>query len=325
MPLQPTYPLPDAGTVVVPNRPTISWAAVFAGMITAIAIQLGLAQLCIAVGLAMYTPFDPGEPTARIAMGTIIAWVVCALLGLFAGGWVAGRLAHYQSQVTAGLHGVLVWATGAVVASVMLATSLGMIASGTAKVAGESVKAVASGVQAAGSTAASGVAAIAAPSWDAVRTQVQDGASRLANAAQDGAKSDTRYADQSRMMDLFGKFFTTAPDQRLNAADKEELTTLVSSQLGISREAAVKTMDQWQRSWEGAVAKYEAVKEDAKQKAKEAAITAKEFTASAAGASFGLMLVGLIAAALGGVLGSSCFRRDEYHTTGGLPTRPVTA
>jgi hypothetical protein len=301
-----------------PHHSTISWAAIFAGVVTAIALQMTLAHLCVAVGLAMYTPFDPAEPTATIAMVTIVAWVMCALISLFVGGWVAGRLAHYYSQVTAALHGVLVWATGVVVGGALLALSLGLIAGGTVNLAGEGIKAVASGVKAAGTT----MATIAAPSWDAVREQIKVSSSAVATTAQEG-KNDMRFADQSRMMDLLVKFFAIVKDQRLSANEQQELTTLVSSQLGISREAADKTLIQWQQSWDDVIARYESAKDEAKTKAMEVTRTAKKYTASAAGLCFGFMFVGMIAAALGGLLGSACFRCEEARRATRTPSHIV--
>lgn len=305
------------------NRPTVSWGAVFAGMVTAIALQIGLAQLCVSLGLAMYSPFDANEPTAAIAMTTIIAWVVCSLIGLFLGGWVAGRLAHYQSRTIAGLHGALVWATGAVVASATVALTVGLLAGGTAKVAGDAMQAAATGAGAVGSS----VASVVAPDWDAVREQVKESSAKVAEAAKEG-ELDTRFADQSRLMQLLGGFFITDRTQRPSGAEREELAGLVSSQLGISKEAAVKTLDQWERSWDASVAKFNEAKETAKQEAMEAAAAAKRYTASAAGISFGLMLVGLVAAIIGGIFGGVCFRREEargptgteYVTNRALPT-----
>ncbi|HEX3135584.1 MAG TPA: hypothetical protein VHX44_18625 [Planctomycetota bacterium] len=299
------------------NRPTVSWGAVFAGMVTAIALQIGLAQLCVSLGLAMYTPFDPNQPTTTIAMATIIAWVGCALVGLFLGGWVAGRLAHFQSHTIAGLHGALVWATGAVMASATVAVTVALLAGGTVKVAGDAMQAAATGAGAIGSSVASAVA----PNWDAVRDQVKDASGKLADAAKNG-NLETRFADQSRLMELLGKFFVADRAQRPTGPEKEELSGLVASQLGISKEAAIKTMDQWERSWDAAVAKFNQAQEAAKQKAAEAALAAKKYTASAAGISFGLMLVGLIAAIMGGMFGSVCFRHEEARST--LGTEYVT-
>jgi hypothetical protein len=303
------------------NRPTVSWGAVFAGMVTAIALQLALAQLCVSLGLAMYSPFDPAEPTGTIAMTTVAAWVACALVGLFLGGWVAGRLAHFQSQTIAALHGALVWATGAVVAGGTVALTAALLAGGTARLAGDALQATASGAGALGSSVVSAVA----PNWDSVRDQVKDASRKVADAAKEG-NLETRFADQSRLMDLLGRFFVTDRAQRPSGAEKDELATLVAGQLGIGKEAAVKTLDQWERSWDAAVAKFNQAQETAKEKAKEAAATAKKYTASAAGMSFGLMVVALIAAMIGGIFGSVCFRREEAQsssTSGYITNRAV--
>lgn len=308
-----THPAPEVIAITAPNRPTISWGSVVAGMFTAIAVQIALAELCISCGLAMYSPFDSAGTAATIATTTIAAWLICSLIALFLGGWVAGRLAHYHSRMTAALHGVLVWATGAVVAAVLVATTLGMIAGGTMSLVGDGLNAAARGAQAAGST----VSAIAAPTWDAMKKQVDDASSKVAASAQPGT-ADNRLADQSRMMDLFGKFFTVAKDKPLAPAEKDELVTLVAGQVGISREAALKTVDQWQSSWNAAVARYEAAMVQAKETATQAANTAKKYTASAAGIGFLLMLVGLVAAALGGFLGSMCFRCEDQRIANGV-------
>ena len=178
---------------------------------------------------------------------------------------------------------------------------------------GDGLNAAARGAQAAGST----VSAIAAPTWDAMKKQVDDASSKVAASAQPGT-ADNRLADQSRMMDLFGKFFTVAKDKPLAPAEKDELVTLVAGQVGISREAALKTVDQWQSSWNAAVARYEAAMVQAKETATQAANTAKKYTASAAGIGFLLMLVGLVAAALGGFLGSMCFRCEDQRIANGV-------
>jgi hypothetical protein len=305
-------PIPTSTVPAPANRPTVSWGAVFAGMVTAIALQIALAQLCVSLGLAMYSPFDPAEPTGTIAMTTVIAWVGCALAGLFLGGWVAGRLAHFQSQTIAALHGALVWASGAVVASATVALTAGLLAGGTAKLAGEAVQATAAGAGALGSTVVSAVA----PNWDAVRDQVKEASGKVVDAAKNG-NLENRFADQSRLMDLLGRFFVADRSQRPTGPERDEMAGLVASQLGIGKEAAVRTLDQWERSWDAAVAKFNQAQETAKQKAKEAADAAKKYTAAAAGTSFGLMVVALIAAMIGGIFGSVCFRREEARSTSG--------
>ncbi|MBA3697358.1 MAG: hypothetical protein H0W78_00630 [Planctomycetes bacterium] len=317
----PTVPMTEVVEVTPPNRPTISWGSVIAGMFTAIAVQIALAELCIAAGLAMYSPFEANSANAStLAIGTIIAWIVCALAGLFLGGWVAGRLAHYHSRMIAGLHGILVWAAGAVVAAVLVTTTVGMIAGGTLSLVGDGVQAAARGAQA----VAPVVAEIAAPSWDAVRSQIDAAASKTAAAAQAGTL-DNRLAEASRMSDLLGKFFSREADQRLTKPETDELATILAAQVGISREAAVKTIAQWQSSWDATVNRYDAAVAEAKEKAAQAAVAAKNFTATAAAMAFALMLVGFFAAMLGGVCGSMIYRTEGETEEGGVTAVRRTA
>jgi hypothetical protein len=317
----PSIPVTEVVEVTPPNRPTISWGSVIAGMLTAIAIQLALAELCIAAGLAMYAPFDPESAEAStLAMGTIIAWIVCALAGLFVGGWVTGRLAHYHSKMIAGLHGVLVWATGAVLAAVLVTSAVGMIAGGTMNLVGQGVQAAASGAGA----VAPAVAQIAAPSWDAIRNQINEVTSKATAAAQAGTL-DNRLAEASRMSDLLGKFFARDANERLTQAEQDEFATLLAAQAGISREAAVKTIAQWRSSWEAAVARYDAAVAKAKDEAAKAAVAAKNYTATAAAMAFALMLVGFFAAMFGGICGSSVYRKTGTSEEVGSVTMRKTA
>ncbi len=314
----PIVSMTEVVEVTRPNHPTISWGSIIAGMLTAIAVQIALAELCIAAGLAMYAPFDAsGAAASSLAIGTIVAWIVCALAGLFLGGWVAGRLAHYHSRTIAGLHGTLVWATGAVVTALLVTTAVGIVAGGTVSLVGDGVQAAARGAQA----VAPAIAQVVAPSWDTIRKQVDEAASKATAAAQAGTL-DNRLADASRMGDLMSKFFVTDPAKRMNQADQDELATILAAQTGISREAAVKTLAQWRTSWEATVARYDAAVAEAKDRTAKAAVVAKNYTVTAAAMAFALMLVGFFAATIGGICGSMIYRGDgERDAVGSVPMR----
>jgi hypothetical protein len=299
---------PEIVTMTTPNHPTVSWGAIIAGTFAAIAVQIGLAELCLAFGLALYQPADSGSSASTSATVAAIAGIICALAALFFGGWVAGRLAHYHSRMIAGLHGTLVWATGALVATALFATAVGALAGGTISLVGDGLAATAR-TAAAAAPAATG---IVAPTWDAIKKQVEDAVARVDAANATGANAtESRLSDQSRLMDLLSSAFSLDPRKRLPDADREELVTLLGRQAGISREAAQKTYDQWQSSWGAMVARYENAKNEAAEKAKQAAIVAKDYTTRAAALGFALMLIGALAAAGGGVCGSMCYRRED--------------
>ena len=128
------------------DRPTISWAAVIAGVAVSMATQLGLAELCLAAGLSLYTPFDPDSSPGKAGAVAVIAALVCMIAALFLGGWVAGRLAHFHSRTVASLHGLLVWALGALLAGALLASTLGMLAGGALSMVGDGLKGAATAV-----------------------------------------------------------------------------------------------------------------------------------------------------------------------------------
>lgn len=95
------------------NVRNVSWGAIFAGVVTFLAIVLLFALATAAFGL-------DGSST-----GATIMTILGLVLGLFIGGAVAGSLA-----VRAGfVHGFLTWA-GSVVATVVLATMIALGATG---------------------------------------------------------------------------------------------------------------------------------------------------------------------------------------------------
>jgi polyhydroxyalkanoate synthesis regulator phasin len=100
----------------------VSWGAIFAGTITAIVLQIVLAVLGISFAAALGT-WNLDGTTFGIAMG--IWWALSALLALFAGGWVAGRLAGFTSGTVGGIHGFVTWGVVTLAGLLMLTTTLG--------------------------------------------------------------------------------------------------------------------------------------------------------------------------------------------------------
>src|SRR5437588_3688039 len=71
----------------------ISWGAVFAGAIIALATQLVLTLIGVAIGLATLSPATGESPSGNaLGAGAGIWLVVSSLISLFLGGYIAGRL-----------------------------------------------------------------------------------------------------------------------------------------------------------------------------------------------------------------------------------------
>ncbi len=98
----------------------ISWGSVIAGAVVALAAQIVLALIGLAIGLATLDPATGDNPSgAALGAGAGIWLVVSNLLSLFLGGYIAGRLA---GRFNGFLHGLTTWGT-LTLATLMLLTS----------------------------------------------------------------------------------------------------------------------------------------------------------------------------------------------------------
>ena len=114
----------------------ISWAAVWAGVFAALAVQILLIMLGIGIGaISIDLPSVRSIPGLRwAAFGW---WAFGGVIAAFVGGWLAGSLAGSATDRTmwagsGALHGFLAWA----VATVIVVGAAGMAAGTTATVVG---------------------------------------------------------------------------------------------------------------------------------------------------------------------------------------------
>jgi uncharacterized membrane protein YgdD (TMEM256/DUF423 family) len=106
-----------------PLHTLVSWPAVFAGAVTAVAVGAMLNLLGVALGAAAMNPFDMTRGDAEAFSAGAGAWVAIAnALALFVGGFVASRSAKYADHHKGILHGITVWAIAFLVA-ILVATS----------------------------------------------------------------------------------------------------------------------------------------------------------------------------------------------------------
>ncbi|WP_125256199.1 hypothetical protein [Brevundimonas fluminis] len=116
-----------------PLHTLISWPAVIAGAVVAVAVGAMLNLLGVALGASAFNPYDfdrgdVGEFTAAAGM-----WMALAnAIALFVGGAVASRAAKYGDHHKGGLHGLGVWA----LAFLLAITVAGAAAGGSAALMG---------------------------------------------------------------------------------------------------------------------------------------------------------------------------------------------
>jgi hypothetical protein len=127
----------------------VAWGAVVAGSLVAIAVGLVLAILALGLGLGAVDVVSGEDADAGAITGAVgVWWTVSALLSLFVGGWVAGRIAGGPFAPGGVFLGILVWALVTLASLYILTTGVSTVLGGPLAVATDSVYAVLSDAQA---------------------------------------------------------------------------------------------------------------------------------------------------------------------------------
>ncbi len=135
--ITPTTPLAEEGigsrtvgshdTIRGFDRPfaRVSWGAIFAGAVLALATQLVLTLLGLSIGLATIDPVAGQSPTAGgLGIGAGIWMMISTIISLFAGGYIAGRLG---GTFNGWIHGLITWGACTVLTLMLLTSAIGRL------------------------------------------------------------------------------------------------------------------------------------------------------------------------------------------------------
>src|SRR5258708_36855108 len=113
----------------------ISWGAIIGGTIIALVTQITLSLLGIGIG-ASTIHVQSGQTGSGLGSGSAIWVVLTILISLFAGGYVAGRLAGFPAKQEGMLHGLFTFGLGTWLSLYFLTTALVAIIVGGGCVSG---------------------------------------------------------------------------------------------------------------------------------------------------------------------------------------------
>lgn len=294
----------------------ISWGAIFAGAVVAVAIQLVLITLGVAIGMSTVNPTTEADPTSGLAVGAGIWWVVSGLISLFIGGWVAGRLAAFPRWIDAMLQGLVVWGLTAVASLWLLTTGLGTVLGGSMNVLSNA----ASNPEIARQASQGG--GLTDQAQNAMQ-QIQREAQQLVGGGQGGGQRGTGDQQVDRTIaDLLSR-------QPVSQADRDTAVSLLVDRGRMDRDQAEQTVRRWEREYQqasrGGGQDIYATPErggqggqQSEQQTRQAAERVASTVATGALWSFFALLLGAIAAAWGGALGRpavSGASDERVHTT----------
>ena len=276
-----TAVIPDDRRTQMLNR--VSWGAILAGLVTALVVQVLLNLLGIGIGLSSVSAVDTANNASAsgFSMTAGIWWTVSGILASFAGGAVAGRLCGAALVNTARWHGFVTWAAATLVLFWLLTTALGGVLSG----AFSALRGTVQGVGGAASTLATG-AGNAAGMVDGSGLEQQIKSLINPNDAQNVQSHLTSYLRASISGD------TAAADKaRDQAVDGLAKTANVSPEEAKKRLAEVEQQAR-------------AAAEKVKQQATDAAEAARKGAAQAGIFGTIALLLGALAAWIGGGVGT---------------------
>ncbi|WP_245870417.1 hypothetical protein [Teichococcus rhizosphaerae] len=301
---------PDA-TMAVQGAPSLrgrlSWGAVLAGVVIALAVSAMLNTLGVAIGANLVDAAERATPdAASMGIGGGIWLLASHLIGLGLGAYAAARLSGTADGTDGSLHGLSVWATGTLFSAYLL----GSVVSSAAGTAATGVSNMLGGLaQGAGNVTAMVGGEAAARTDTGTLQSVSQGvidrareALAATNAAPDAMNSDQRKAEIGR---LVGRRVT---DGQLPQPEQERLAALVAAEAGISPDEARARIQQTEQEAQQALQR-------AEEEARQAADTAATAAATAAYWTFAALLLGAIVAVLGARAGTRAVlaRTTSYH------------
>jgi len=274
----PSAPVADV-PAGVPSRSGISWGAVFAGGVLAIAIAATLNIL--GVGFAAMSVDTMGRDTpdaATLTMGAAIWMVIVYTLALFVGGYAAARLSGTFSDTDGVLHGLSVWAVVFLASALMLGNAVMGVAAGAAHLTGQ----VAGGA----ANVMTGVAERMVPASPEAMVE------RVQRTLRGMGQPPEQMTSEERGAEIATILGRRIQDGAFTILDRERLNALVAAEAGITPQEAAQRVQQAEAEAQEAMQRTEA-------QAREAADAAAQAAYLTAFAVFGALLVGALAAVIG--------------------------
>jgi hypothetical protein len=292
--------MPSVGPDDVAAPPSrISWGAVLAGALLALAITTTLNVLGAAIGMGSIDLTERDGPSAAtfgIAGGV---WVLVAhLLALAVGGWVAARLSGTIDRGDGALHGLAVWAFAFLISAMVL----GNVVSGIASSATSGLASIVGGAARGAGEAASAVAG---------QVDVEAQVDRVTTALRTGGDPAAMTPEQ-RSAEIGSLITQRVTTGTLDDTQRQRLVALVAAEAGVSPEEAARRVQEVEQEAQRRAA---AVEERARQ--------AADATASAAATASFWLFAAMVLGAVAGLLGGRAGVRDAvYHraprTTAGV-------
>jgi uncharacterized metal-binding protein len=291
----------------------IKWAAVFAGLVVGIAVQMMLTLLGLAIG-AWSIDLREAQPGGGIPLGTGIWTGISMLISAFVGGYVTARLSGASLRSDGLFHGAVVWGLNWLVFGWLATTAMSFMIGGLFNTFGTGVQMLGQGVGTAVSAAASKATnAETNVSAGDLRQQIE---SVLKATGKPELQPSEIKKDASKVTDTAqsGQSLNTVTDsavaeirEKLTALDRDAAVNIMVNKFGMSKTQAQDTV----QSLIGTIAPIKDAANTVKDRSVDVGNTAIDRLGSAAWWLFLLALLSLGVSLAGGLTGISGKMRLE--------------
>lgn len=281
---------------------SISWRAIFAGTLAVLSILLILNLIGLWIGLGVINPTEEANPMSGVGVGSVIWWVLSNLIALFAGGFVAARAGVSFTNISGVLQGIMTWALYTVISAWLLTTLAGNIISGVGSAVGGVLSTT-------GETVGDRIGSIIDDQVEELDVTLKEAKQEFYQLLDDADREELQ--EEFNIEEIFRNPINLL-ENTFEAVDREALVNILVERTDMTESEAQQAVDEL-------LAEYENLREEAEMLAEEAEETAREQGEEAAdaisSASIYLaiaLILGVIAAAFGGLMGVKNLR-DDYE------------
>lgn len=281
---------------------SISWRAIFAGTLTVLSILLILNLIGFWIGLGVINPTEEANPMSGVGVGSVIWWVLSNLIALFAGGFVAARAGVSFTNISGVLQGIMTWALYTIISAWLLTTVVGNIISGVGSAVGGVLSTT-------GQTVGDRVGSIIDDQVEELDVTLEEAKQKFYQLLEDADREGLQ--EEFNIEEIF-RNPRNLLDNTFEAVDRDALVNILVERTDMTESEAQQAVDELLAEYENLRAEAEQFMEDAEETAREQAEEAADAVSSASIYLAIALILGVIAAAFGGLMGVKNLR-DDYE------------
>lgn len=281
---------------------SISWRAIFAGTLTVLSILLILNLIGLWIGLGVINPTEEANPMSGVGVGSVIWWVLSNLIALFAGGFVAARAGVSFTNISGVLQGIMTWALYTIISAWLLTTVVGNIISGVGSAVGGVLSTT-------GQTVGDRVGSIIDDQVEELDVTLEEAKQEFYQLLEDADREGLQ--EEFNIEEIF-RNPRNLLDNTFEAVDRDALVNILVERTDMTESEAQQAVDELLAEYENLRAEAEQFMEDAEETAREQAEEAADAVSSASIYLAIALILGVIAAAFGGLMGVKNLR-DDYE------------